>query len=366
MPVAKRRGRRGDGTVFWSDAARRWIARYPHGPDGRPLRSKCRTRDEADARLEGWRKRYSGRTVTGATLDAWWAEWFPGHAESIRASTAVSYRGHYARHIGPLLGGMPLEQLDASDVRRLIAAVRGKHKGKAPEKGPDERPVLRAGTVHLVVRTLSVCLNAAVSEGRIPRNVTVGVRLPRIEREPVAAMTHAEADAVRAAVTGTWVEYPVRVLLGSGMRAGELLGLDQGQLMLDQHYVRVLRSKTDARAVPITEDAAEAFREALRAAPRIGPAEPVFYGPRSGARLRVDTLNHSFQRALVAAGLPRMHVHELRHGVATMMLTGGAPMRAIADQLGHRNPSMTARIYTHVVPELQRRAVASLERRQSG
>lgn len=351
-----RRGRRGDGTVFWSDTDRRWIARYPHGPDAKPLRAKCRTRDEADAKLDGWRKRYGGRAVSGATLDAWWSEWFPSHAESIRASTATSYAGHYATHIGPLLGGIPIEQLDASDVRRLAANVRAKRKGKK-----DDAPTLSPGTVHLVVRTLSVALNAAVSEGRIPRNVTIGVRLPRIEREPVRPMTPADADAIRAAVMKTWVERPVRVLLGSGMRLGEVLGLDQGDLLLDAGFVRVRRTKTQVRAVPVTADAVAALRETLAEAPRVGPDEPVFFSPRKnrqGVRDRMagSSVSHALPEI---AGL---NPHALRHGAATLMLAGGAPMRVISEQLGHRNPALTARVYAHVVPEAQRSAVGSLER----
>ena len=353
-----RRGRRGDGTHFWSKSDRRWVARYPSGPDGEPLRRKFRTEDEAEAQLRDWRKRYSGRVVTGATLDAWWAEWFPSHAESIRPSTATSYRGHYAKHIGPLLGGMPLEEIDASDVRRLIAAVRVKRKGKA-----EDAPTLSPGTVHLVVRTLSVALNAAVSEGKIPRNVTIGVRLPRVDREPVRPMTHAEADAVIAAVAGTWVERPVRVLMGSGMRLGEVLGLDQGDVMLDAGFVRLRVTKTRVRAVPVSGDAIDALREAIAEAPRVGPREPVFFSPRANRsghrdRMRGWSVSHALPK------LAGLNPHALRHGAATLMLTDGAQMRVISEQLGHRNPALTARVYAHVVPDSQRSAVASLERRR--
>lgn len=351
-----RRGRRGDGTHFYSRADRRWIARYPHGPDGEPIKAKLRTEDEARAQLATWRARYGGRTVSGDTLDAWWAEWFPGHAESIQTSTATSYRGHWSKHISPLLGGIPLEQLDASDVRRLIAAVRVKRRGKR-----DDAPTLSAGTVHLVIRTLSVALNAAVSEGRILRNVTIGVRLPRIEREPVVAMTVAEADRIRAAVTETWVELPVRVLLGSGMRLGEVLGLDQRDLVLDAGFVRLRVTKTRVRAVPVTDDAVAALRRALADRKVRGPDEPVFLSPRKNRqgeheRMRGWSVSHALPR--IAGVTP----HELRHGAATLMLTAGASMRVISEQLGHRNPALTARVYAHVIPEAQRSAVASLER----
>ena len=46
------------------------------------------------------------------------------------------------------------------------------------------------------------------------------------------------------------------------------------------------------------------------------------------------------------------------------MLADGVPMRVIAEQLGHANPSLTARVYAHVIPDQQRLAVRSLERRR--
>ncbi len=67
---------------------------------------------------------------------------------------------------------------------------------------------------------------------------------------------------------------------------------------------------------------------------------------------------------VILVALTGLSPHKLRHGAATLMLTGGASMRAIAEQLGHRNPALTARIYAHVIPEAQRAAVDLLERRQ--
>jgi integrase len=345
-----RRGRRGDGTHFYSRSDRRWIARFPHGPDGEPLKAKLRTEDAAKAQLAAWRSRYGGRTVSADTLDAWWAEWFPGHAESIRPSTATSYRGHWTNYISPLLGGMALEALDGSDVRRLIAAVTAK--GRKP------------GTVHLVIRTLSVALNAAVAEGKVPRNVTVGVRLPRIDREPIKAMTEADRDGIVRAVRGTWVELPVRVLIGSGMRLGEVMGLDQRDLVLEAGYVRVRVTKTTVRAIPLTDDAVAALREAVAAAPRLGPAEPVFFSPRANRdghrdRMLGSSVSHAFPRILQAAGDDRLHPHALRHGVATMMLQNGASLRMLMEQMGWKNTAMATR-YAHIVPEAQREAIRSV------
>jgi integrase len=349
-----RRARRGGGSVFYSKADRRWIARYPLGVvDGRRLakRVKCRTEDEAIDELEKLQRLYgAGGRPSTETLDEYLAGWLPGHARSIRPSTVRSYRGHIKTHIGPLLGGIPVRKLAPRDVRRLVAEL--------------ERKRLAPATIHLVVRTLGVALRAAKDDRAITDNPVDGIRLPKVEREPVRALTVDDAGRILDAVVGTWIERPVRVWLGSGLRRGEVIGLDQGDVL--DGYVRVRRSKTRVRAVPVSDDAMAALREAITAAPRRGPHEPVFFGRRSEAaleRMAGDSVSHALPRILERAGLGHLGVHALRHGAASIMLADGHSMRVIAEQLGHSNPAITARVYAHVVPEAQRAAVASLERR---
>lgn len=356
-----RRGRRGEGTHYYSKTDRRWIARFPLGVvDGRRIakRVKCRTEPEAIRELERLTRAYgAGGDPATQTLDTYLSDWLAAHGPSVRASTATSYRGHVKLHISPLLGGIRVAGLRPSDVRRLIAEL--------------GRKGLSAATVGRIVTTLRIALNAAVAERSLSTNAAVGVRLPRVERKPVLPLYPGEADAILAAVTGTWIERPVRVWLGSGLRRGEVLGLDQSDLALDQGFVRVRVSKTSVRAVPVSDDAVFALREALAAAPRLGPKEPLFFEPRGSdrgrgprERMRGASVTHALPRILERAGLAKLTPHALRHGAATLMLADGVPMRVISEQLGHKNPALTSRIYAHVIPEAQRSAIASLERRR--
>lgn len=320
--------------------------------DGKRVRRKVRARNEQDAKdkLARLQRAYRPGTST-ATLGAYLAEWLDGWQE-IRKSTRTSYAGHIRLHIDPLLGGIPLAQLSPSDIRRLVLDL--------------QRKGLAAATVGRVITTLRIALNAALGERLIHDNPASHVKLPRVEREPVTPLTVEDADAIIEAVRGHWVEPIVRLLLGSGLRLGEAIGLDQGDLLLDGGYVRVRISKTRVRAVPISDDAVDALRKVLAAAPRRGPKEPAFFGPReSRHRLRGDSVTQVLPKLMERAGLGHLTPHSLRHGVATLMLTAGVPMRVISEQLGHRNPALTARIYAHVVPDAQRAALAVLERRQA-
>lgn len=347
-----RRRRRGEGTVYRSEGV--WIARYPLGTvKGKRItkRVRCRTEREAMAELERLRRDYGsgGEPATG-TLGQYLDRWLQGHARSISPATRVSYGGHIRLHIAPLLGGIPLARLQPADVRRLVDEL--------------ERKRLSPASIVRVVTTLRIALHAAIRDRLLVHNAADIRELPKVHRKPVRARTPAEAERLLDAVEGTWVEHIVRLLLGSAMRLGEAIGLDQGDLLLDAGFVRVRVSKTEVRAVPITDDAVAALREALVIAPRRGPDEPVFFGPRrSTKRLEGSSVTHALPRILDPLGLGHVTPHQLRHDAATLMLQGGHSMRVIAEQLGHRNPAITARVYAHVIPEAQRSAVASLERR---
>lgn len=359
-----RRGRRGEGTTYYSKSDRRWVARWPLGVvDGKRVdkRVKCRTEAEAIAELARLRRAYgAGGNPATQTLDAYLGHafedpkrgiepsgWLRDHGRSVRHSTLVSYDGHVQLHIKPLLGGIVVNLLRPADVKRLVADL--ERRGKS------------AATIGLILTTLSVALQVAVADRSIADNPVVGVKRPRIEREPVRALTQDEADRIRAAVAGHWSGPIVRLLLGSGLRLGEACGLDQGDIL--PGFVRVRRSKTIVRAVPISDDAALALDSALALAPRRGPAEPVFFGPKVHDRLRGSSVSHALPPLLAAAGLGHLTPHALRHGAASLMLADGHPMRVIAEQLGHRNPALTARVYAHVIPEAQRAAVGSLNPR---
>ena len=344
--MAARRHRRGAGSTYPSQGA--WIARI-RGEDGKIHRGRYPTPEAAERGLAKLRERYSrpdAREALGRYLDRWFAQ----HRANVRDSTADHIRGLIDTHIEPSIGGITLAELHQSDVRRLIAEMQAK--GKAP------------GTIVNAVRTLSGALQVAVDDGTLPVNVARRVQLPRTEREPVPALTYADVERIIAAVSGTWLELPVRVYLGSGLRRGEVLGLDQRDLVLEEGYIRVRVSKSRVRAVPITEDAVDALREAVRLAPRRGPKEPVFFGVKTGERLGGDTVTQVFARTMERAGLGRLTIHSLRHGVATLMVASGVHIRTVAEQLGHANPSLTLRTYSHISPDLARQAIRSVERRK--
>jgi len=358
-----RRGRRGEGSVYWSKTDRRWVARWPLGVvDGkrRAKRVKCRTEREANAELEQLRRTYGiGGSPVAGTLDEYLTDWL-ATPRDIEDSTLRAYRDHVNNHISPLLGGIPVAQLRPSDVERLI-----RDRLRAKRRGQRQGRTLSRSTVAKIVTTLRIALNRAVKRGDLPVNVAQLVELPRATHEPVPAMSEAQADRILDAVQGHWLEPIVRLLFGSALRLGEAVSLNQGDVSTKQAFVRLRKSKTTIRAVPISPDAIAGIEQALARAKRRGDNEPLFFGPKTGERLTGASVSHAFPKLLVDAGLVRVTPHGVRHGAATIMVAKGVHMRIIAEQLGHRNPALTARIYAHVIPEVQRGAVDALPRRRA-
>lgn len=347
--MPRRRAKRGTGGLTERPNGK-WQAQWSTTEGGRRVRRSETFILKSEA--EWWLR--EARRGEAPNVDLTVAEYLDRWLRSrrkLRPSTLALYRSHIETHIAPILGHLPITTLQPRHVEAFVSSL-------ATRPSRTGQP-LNPSTIRGILATLRAALAAGVHRRELPDNAAAGVEAPEIQTEPVMGMTKTEAQALLKAVRSHWLEQLVRFLLGSGLRIGEALALNQGDVKAS--YVSVRRSKTVPRAVPVSADAMEALREAIRQAPRSGPKEPIFYGPKSGDRLTREVATHALPRILERAGVRRLTPHGLRHGAATLMLSAGMPMRVIAEQLGHANPAMTARVYAHVVPDAQRRAVDSLD-----
>lgn len=71
-----------------------------------------------------------------------------------------------------------------------------------------------------------------------------------------------------------------------------------------------------------------------------------------------------FRESCRKLGLPGVRLHDLRHYVATRLLTAGVDVRTVAGPLGHRNAATTLNVYSHFDPETDQQAAEILGRLQ--
>ncbi|TIC88147.1 tyrosine recombinase XerC [Nocardioides sp. GY 10113] len=204
--------------------------------------------------------------------------------------------------------------------------------------------------------------------GRTATDVGSALGSPKPHRTLPAVLRVEEArELVRATAeraddgtpTGLRDAALIELLYATGMRVGELVGLDVDDLDRDRNVVRVLGKGRKERTVPFGIPAARAVdawlvrgRPALTR-PGSGPA--LFLGARGGRidQRAVRTLVH--RRLEDVPGAPDLGPHGLRHSAATHLLEGGADLRSVQELLGHASLATTQR-YTHVTTDRLRRA----------
>ncbi|WP_238146684.1 tyrosine recombinase XerC [Ornithinimicrobium murale] len=143
----------------------------------------------------------------------------------------------------------------------------------------------------------------------------------------------------------------LELLYASGMRVGELTGLDVDDVDLDDQVARVLGKGAKERTVPFGAPAAAALRAWLEhGRPRLvtGDSGPALFLGRRGRRVdqrQVRSVVHDLLSHVPEAA--DLGPHGLRHSAATHLLEGGADLRTVQEMLGHASLS-TTQIYTHV------------------
>lgn len=142
----------------------------------------------------------------------------------------------------------------------------------------------------------------------------------------------------------------LEVLYGCGLRASELVGLDERAVLLDEGLLRVFGKGSKERVVPVMGAAARALGAYLErgrgALAGRRPCAAVFLNARGG-RLSRQSVHAIVEKYGRVVGLRGLHPHTLRHSFATHLLEGGADLRVVQELLGHANVA-TTQLYTHL------------------
>jgi integrase/recombinase XerC len=236
------------------------------------------------------------------------------------------------------------------------------------EPGSVKRATVRRYLAHLTTRRFarrSIARKTAairryyrwlVVSGFVDADPTVGVsvpsgdgRLPRVldQRELSALL-----DAPSAEAEPDWRrrrdDAVLELLYGSGLRVGELCGLQVSSVSVGTASAHVWGKGSKERRVPISEPAVAALRRWLAVRHDVLPVEAgdVLFGNERGRPLTPRDVRRIVDRRSPSP----THPHALRHTFATHLLDGGADLRAVQELLGHTDVATTQR-YTHVSRE---------------
>jgi integrase len=167
------------------------------------------------------------------------------------------------------------------------------------------------------------------------------------------------------------------VAITTGLRLGELFGLQWQDVDLRAGTISVCRSQSDVKGklalsepktrkgrrlvtVPAqTVNALVEHRKRMMIEGLAG-ADRLFCNVDGGPLRRSDFHRRSFKPLLRRAGLPNIRFHDLRHTSASLMLSQGVHPKVVQERLGHSQISVTLDVYSHVMPGMQRDAADRL------
>lgn len=373
-------GRRGnhEGSIYQRSADGLWcgVALLGYDVRGRMIRKTvtAKSRAEATRKLARLRRQVdagSVSTVKTLTLSELMTRWFEDVlSREVARSTYDNYHTVVKYHVLPSLGRRKVTEIKVADVDRLLAAKLGEG--------------LSASTVHRVRALISQCLDQGVRWGEVPTNVARLSRPPKMVRPEGRTLTREQAQQLLEALREHRHESLYLLMLSTGMRRGEALGLKWEDLNTDIGVVRVKRNlkreggrivtadtKTlkSRRAVNIPAPVMEALRvnRELQEKERVNLGEAwietgFIFTTSIGTPIDPRNLYREFTQICERAGLGRWHPHELRHSAASLMLASGVKLQVVSEVLGHSSIRMTADVYGHILdPDRQHAASAMSE-----
>ena len=379
---SKKRGANGGGSIR-QRADGTWEARITLGTNpgtGKPMRKSIygKTQKEVRQKMQKALVEVDEGIYTEQskiTLKQWMETWLAEFTGTVKDSTRTSYRQHMNNHIIPALGAVKLSELTPTACQKFINDL-------SRVKG------LSAKTVKNVHGVLHHALKQAVRLGYMRMNPTEACTLPRIEKAKIEPLDAPEIKRLLDVLGDDVYSDVLRVDIFTGMREGEILGLqwscvdfDRGTITIEKQLSRPRVKGEEYRFTSLKNDKPRTVQPApfvmqilkrqrrRQAEQRIqaggawddcGFPDLVFTS-ETGKYLNYTIVLRHLKKALEVAGLPEKRFHDLRHTYAVSSLQAGDDVKTVQENLGHHTAAFTLDQYGHVTESMRQASAQRME-----
>ncbi len=291
-------------------------------------------------------------------LEQWLDYWMENIVRPNRAETTTyGYERMIENHIAPHLGAIPISKLTPQRIQEYYLEM--------------AREGLGNNTIRRHHALLSAALRVAVRQDVLNVSPIDKVEQPRSKLKEAHFYDKTNLRRLYLLVEGHWLELPVKVTAGLGLRREELCGLKWECVNLERRLLHIRAARTaygatiiqketknrsSMRTLFLPDELVELFaREKARQEQMRRTVGGDFAASghvvlnREGRPYSPNALSLAFTRFIKRNKLPPLTFHGLRHSFATVASAQGAPLFDIGKALGHSTPATTGRIYTHLV-----------------
>jgi integrase len=304
------------------------------------------------------------------SITEWVQTWLDVYiVPNVSPTTLSRYQGMIKRYINPVIGNVRVQQLNTLAVQSWVNSLK-----VSPASGKE----MSAATIKHAYHVLKGAMDKAVLAGIIYRSPCTGIMLPKGQKKQAVIYDEKQIRQLLDAAAGTEMELVIDMELCMGLRRGELLGLEWGDIDWDHNQVKIIRNRVVVNGKSIVKEPKTATSVRTLDVPlplmkklknhkmkclsnkiRLGSAytvtDYIIVHP-DGKPIYPEYLSQMLTKLQDKAGLPRCRFHDLRHLCASIMLLQGVNVKVAQERLGHKDIATTMNIYSDVLPSSAREA----------
>lgn len=359
----------------------RWLVTFPTGlykDNGKREYLYRYTATQAEA-AEALRKLQAekGMGVSSSKANIKAGEWIENWIDKYKSpklapATLTSYRNNFRLHINPTIGEIPLRKLETYHIQRALDNIKGK-----------------SSTFIKNYNVIHGALDKAVELGLLVQNPCKGIAFPKEDKKDVTALTQDEQIKLIAALEGEYYREMILTYLYSGLRMGEGIPLLWSDIDIEKRTIRVnkkaivrhdfashtakqeiqnfCKTKSSTRTVVITQGLASILakhKETMKQrAAYLGEQwseDSLVFKNTHGNIVYSRNLQESLYKIYARAGIKGATMHTLRHTYATRCFEAGVDIKAVSEQLGHKDVKTTYNIYIHLLNDTKAKGIEKL------
>lgn len=346
-----------DGYVFQRKDGR-WCGKYKDAADKWKYLYRKTKREAKAALKEALKDREEGISPTDLTVNTSVEAWLEETRTTVSQRTWVNRNGLYRNHIKDhTIGSMKLVKVTPDDVRGFYG---------------DKAKTLAPSTVKFLHHILNKAFRDAAKRKQLRTNPVAEAPTPKVPRRDVEVLTVAQVRKLLAACRGDRFEGVVVLGACCGTRVNENLGLCWEDVDLEKGTIYIKRTLWQGKVYPpktphsrrLIKLPTIALEALIRHSEKHGnPVEGYVFATSKGTPIAAPNFwRWHWIPTLRRAGLPEsLTYHKLRHGAASLMLGQNVPVPVVSRYLGHSNPSITMRVYAHMIDGMGSRAADGMD-----
>ncbi|MDL2289448.1 site-specific integrase [Clostridia bacterium OttesenSCG-928-F22] len=307
--------------------------------------------------------------------------------KQLAPKTYIRYQD-YLRRILPAIGHIKLKALTPIHLNRFYENLGEEGINKKPLRDKNGKPIGKTKLAEKTIgdhhKLISKVLSLAVQWGLVESNVASRATPPKVPYKEMKYLNEEETKQLIHLLDSEPIQYRTMILMliHTGMRRGELMGLEWKDIDFENQTVRIARTsqyvgefitkepktRSGIRVLTLNNTTCRLLKEyrawqngeKLKLGDRWIDTDRLFT-KWNGEAIYPETISQWFRKFIKRSGLPYVTLHSLRHTNATLMIAENVDIPTVSKRLGHANTSTTLNVYTHALEARDKIASEKLE-----